>query len=83
MNRRSFFARLAGSYVAAIALTLSAPKPRVVEYAMNTTPVVGGITPATYAYWRNQRTVDPATAQWDSPAMQQAMRDLFNACHRS
>ena len=79
MNRRSFFARLAGSYVAASALTLHAPKPTEPPLTFKGQPIVWD-NQATHPYWRNQRTTQRA---WSDPGMQQAMRDLFNACHRS
>lgn len=74
MNRRSFFAKILGTAVAAKLA------PPVIEYAMNTTGLeaiapafgtIGAINRATFSFWRNDQH------------LRQEMRRVYDACSAS
>ena len=70
MNRRNFFTRTLGLFVAGIAARYVPKGPAA---AVGT---VGAIDRATFSFWRNQRTTDPAKVRAVQGALDRAMRRL-------
>lgn len=84
MNRRTFFSRIAGAIAAAIVAPSLPITPAAIVIPSVAAPILGeigygGITPATFSFWRNrQETHSPETME----AMSRAMTAAFNNCDR-
>lgn len=70
LTRRTFFASLAALAVGGGAARLRLTPPE---------PVIGGIDPATFPFWRSQQTLGPPPSP---EAVRAQMRELFNRCRR-
>lgn len=89
MNRRSFFARTAGLFVAGIAARYLPKGPAPLTYRgipfmmdphLPRGAVVMGIDRASYSWWHAQPETDPAKVRAAQEAMDRAMRTLYDEC---